>query len=86
MQTTETNRVFDRWPEFAGLVYVPHSQEEYERLVTILDRLTDEVGENDSHPLATLMEVVGVLVERYEDERIPVLAEASEATPERDQS
>ena len=32
--------------------------------------------EDESHPLASLMEVVGSLIERYEDEHVPELAEA----------
>jgi len=39
-----------------------------------LDSLIDEVGENESHPLASLMEIVGVLIEKYEDEHVPELA------------
>jgi HTH-type transcriptional regulator / antitoxin HigA len=35
--------------------------------------LVDEVGENESHPLASLMEIVGVLIEKYEDEDVPEL-------------
>ena len=40
----------------------------------MLDSLIDEVGENESHPLASLMEIVGVLIEKYEDEHVPELA------------
>jgi HTH-type transcriptional regulator/antitoxin HigA len=47
--------------------------EEYNRLVSLLDSLIDEVGEDESHPLASLMEVLGVLIERYEDEYVPEL-------------
>jgi len=43
-------------------------------LVALLDSLIDEVGENESHPLASLMEIVGVLIEKYEDEHVPELA------------
>lgn len=32
-----------------------------------------EVGEDESHPLASLMEIVGVLIEKYEDEHVPNL-------------
>jgi len=38
-----------------------------------LDGLIDEVGEDESHPLASLMEIVGVLIEKYEDEHVPEL-------------
>ena len=48
---------------------------EYDRLVTILDQLIDEVGEDETHPLASLMEVIGVLIEKYEDEHVPELDE-----------
>jgi hypothetical protein len=35
----------------------------------------DEVGEDENHPLASLMDVLGVLIEKYEDEHVPELAE-----------
>ena len=31
--------------------------------MTLFDRLIDEVGEDEAHPLASLMEVIGVLIE-----------------------
>ena len=37
-----------------------------------LDEL-DLVGEDESHPLASMMEVVGVLVAKYEEEYVPEL-------------
>jgi hypothetical protein len=46
---------------------------EYERLVAVMDRLIDQVGEDESHLLASLMEVIGVLIEKYEDEQVPEL-------------
>ena len=57
------------------VVFVPHAESEYQRLVGLLDTLIDVVGENESHPLASLMEVVGVLIEKYEDEHVPELTE-----------
>jgi HTH-type transcriptional regulator/antitoxin HigA len=61
------------WNALVGLVYVPHTEDEYRRLVGLLDALIDEVGEDETHPLASLMEVIGVLIERYEDEHVPEL-------------
>jgi HTH-type transcriptional regulator / antitoxin HigA len=75
VSTAEMTKALRTWPELANLVYVPHSEEEYQRLVKLLDSLIDEVGENESHALASLMEIVGVLVERYEDEHVPELIE-----------
>ena len=36
--------------------------------------MIDEVGESESHPLASLMEIVGVLIEKYKDEHVPQLS------------
>jgi HTH-type transcriptional regulator/antitoxin HigA len=47
--------------------------EDYNGLVSLLDSLIDEVGEDESHPPASLMEVLGVLIERYEGEHAPEL-------------
>jgi len=60
--------------EAKGSSFVPHTESEYRQLVELLDSLIDEVGEDESHPLASFMEVVGILIEKYEDERVPELA------------
>jgi HTH-type transcriptional regulator/antitoxin HigA len=70
----EVQRVERIWPALAPVLFVPHSETEFERLVALLDALIDVVGEDESHPLASLMEVIGVLIERYEDEHVPELA------------
>ena len=40
-----------------------------------LDNLIDEVGEDEKHPLVSFMEVLGVLIERYENAHVPELRE-----------
>ena len=37
------------------------------------NQLIDEVGENEQHPLASLMDIIGVLIKSYENEHIPEL-------------
>lgn len=74
MQNFDMSKTVDAWSVLAGKIYVPHSEEEYRQLVSLLDSFIDEVGENESHPLASLMEIVGVLIEKYEDEHVPELA------------
>ena len=61
------------WPSIADVLFVPHTVAEYDPLVAVMDELIDTVGEDDSHPLASLMEVIGVLIEKYEDENVPEL-------------
>ncbi len=65
----------DVWPRLAPVVFVPHGESEYQKLVDLLDDLIDIVGENENHPLASLMEVIGVLIEKYEDDHVPELTE-----------
>lgn len=73
MQNLDVSKTTAAWSSLAGKIYVPHSDEEYSQLVGLLDSMIDEVGEDESHPLASLMEIVGVLIERYEDEHVPEL-------------
>ena len=45
----------------------------YKKAISLLDSLIDMVGENEKHPLASLMELVGVLITQYEDAYVPEL-------------
>jgi HTH-type transcriptional regulator/antitoxin HigA len=71
--TSETRAALEAWPALERIVYVPRTQNEYENLVRLLDQLIDQVGEHESHSLASLMDVVGVLIEKYENEHVPEL-------------
>ena len=73
MIRAEIQAAQDVWPKLTPVVFVPHTESEYQRLVTVLDDLIDVVGEDESHPLASLTEVIGVLIEKYEDENVPEL-------------
>ncbi len=73
MAPVEAQKALRLWPAMAPLLYVPHTEEEYGRIVVFLDQLIDEVGEEEDHPLASLMEILGVLIEAYEMEHVPEL-------------
>jgi len=49
------------------------SREDYQELVQLLDRIIDEVGQEKSHQLASLMDVLGFLIEKYVDEHVTEL-------------
>lgn len=68
---TQLEKIAKIWPGIQNIFSVPHNQKEYNRLVNILDGLIDEVGENESHPLASLMETLGSLIESYEAQNFP---------------
>jgi HTH-type transcriptional regulator/antitoxin HigA len=75
MQSLNLDKTIQAWTSIAETVFVPHTEQEYEQLVELLDSLIDQVGENEAHPLASMMDVIGVLIENYEDEHIPELDE-----------
>ena len=73
LQNLDVKRAANAWSSLSGAVFVPHTEAEYNRIVALLDRLIDGVGEDENHQLASLMEVLSVLVERYEAEHVPEL-------------
>jgi len=59
------------WTTVSKILYVPHNEKEYREAVRLLDSLIDTIGEDETHPLAPLMEILGILIEKYEDEHVP---------------
>jgi HTH-type transcriptional regulator/antitoxin HigA len=59
------------WPDIQNIFSVPHNEKDYKKLVNLLDSLIDEVGDDESHPLASLMETLGSLIETYETHELP---------------
>jgi HTH-type transcriptional regulator/antitoxin HigA len=58
------------WPDIRPIFSVPHNEKDYNKLVSLLDSLIDEVGNNENHPLSSLMETIGSLIEIYESQNI----------------
>ncbi len=58
------------WPDIQPIFSVPHNEKEYNKLVRLLDNIIDEVGNNENHPLSSLMETIGNLIETYESKYI----------------
>ena len=48
------------------------TKKDYERAVNALDQIIDEIGEDEKHPLAELADALGVFIERYEAEHVPL--------------
>jgi HTH-type transcriptional regulator/antitoxin HigA len=58
------------WPDIQPIFSVPHNEKDYNKLVNLLDNLIDEVRNNENHPLTSLMETIGSLIETYESQYI----------------
>ncbi len=65
------------WPTIKAIFSVPHTEVEYQALVQALDDLVDEVGNNQNHELAPVMETIGNLIENYENREYKI----KEASP-----
>ncbi len=73
MKTLDINQTITNWTSIADTIFVPHTEAEYESLVNLLDWLIDQVGEDEIHPLASMMDVIAVLIENYESANVPEL-------------
>ncbi len=69
---TQLENIEKIWPSIQSVFSVPHSTKEYNFLVEMLDILIDEVGNNQKHKLAPVMETIGNLIENYEDQKYKI--------------
>lgn len=69
--STQIEEIAEIWPNIQNIFSIPHNEKDYDRLVQLLDGVIDEVGDDESHPLASLMETLGSLIESYEARNIP---------------
>lgn len=72
MVSTEIKNIEKVWPKVSHFFHVPRNEEEYLILSNILDELIDEVGNSESHNLASLMETIGILISAYEDKEYQI--------------
>lgn len=54
------------------------NERDYASMHALMEQLLDVVGDDEDHPLADLLDVIGVLVAQYEDENTPGLSAPSE--------
>ncbi|MFO1431499.1 MAG: helix-turn-helix domain-containing protein [Candidatus Competibacteraceae bacterium] len=60
----------EHWKYLAPLVARPENEADFEQLVSYLDPLLDEVGEDENHPLIRLVDIVSDAVSAYEAEQV----------------
>ena len=53
-----------------GLVL--RTEADYDKAVEMLNQLLDEVGDDESHPLFNFLEVLGTLIESYEEDHVKI--------------
>ena len=73
MPTIDIEKTLQARTNLKPILFIPRNKSEYEQLVIMFDNLIDEIGENENHSLASLMEILGILIENYEQENVPQL-------------
>ena len=73
MRTIDIEKTQQAWTNLNEILFIPRTESEYKQLVIMLDNLIDEIGEDENHSLASLMEILGILIENYEQENDPEL-------------
>ena len=62
------------WREFQSHAPVKlrtiENKRHYEAMVSLLDKLVDEIGEQESHPLMGLLDIVSFFIRDYEDRNV----------------
>ncbi|MCP4347925.1 MAG: transcriptional regulator [Desulfobacterales bacterium] len=77
MLTESYHEVLEHWISVRDLLSVPKSDEQCDRMIEFLNNLLYEVGNDEKHPLFSLIETLATLIEGYESKTIP----ESESTP-----
>ena len=60
-----------QWIEIAPYLTI-RNESEYDAAVERLNSLLDEVGDDESHPLYSLLDTLGILIEAYDNEHYPL--------------
>lgn len=55
------------WKHIAPIIHEPQNHAEYEKLANMLDELLDIVGDNESHELMCLVDVISHMISMYDE-------------------
>ena len=71
IQTPDIKEIAKIWPIASRVVSVIHTEAQYIQARDMLDKLVDEIGEDENHQLASLMETIAAHIEDYEEQTVP---------------
>ena len=64
-------RAWEAWRSVVGVTRID-TPEEYERVVHLINTIIDEIGQDETHPLAGVLDYLGDLVKAYEDAHVVI--------------
>ena len=73
-EAPEPKDILRAWKPFKKVLGVTsiHSKSDYLRLHATVEALLDEIGDNEAHPLAEVLDYLADQVKAYEDEHFPI--------------
>jgi HTH-type transcriptional regulator/antitoxin HigA len=69
--TVFTNQIQNYWKNISPLLTI-RDEREYDAAVERMNELLDEIGTDESHPLYSLLDTLGTLIQAYEEEHHPI--------------
>jgi HTH-type transcriptional regulator/antitoxin HigA len=64
--TLLTNEAVAHWATIAPILSI-RNEREYDRAVKQMNELLDEIGDNERHPLYSLLDTLGAVIHAYEE-------------------
>src|SRR5687768_9371406 len=61
-----SNKTLAHWTEIAPILSIGNERE-YDRAIKHLNELVDEVGDDEAHPLYSLLDTLGAVINAYEE-------------------
>lgn len=55
------------WKHISPIIHDPQNDDDYEKLASMLDQLLDIVGDNESHELMGLVDVISYMITQYDE-------------------
>ena len=70
----DLNALEHTWVAFDRIAHLRpiRSEDEYDRLIILMNTLLDVVGDQDVHPLAGLLDLVSELIEDFDEEHYAI--------------
>lgn len=65
------------WKHISPIIHEPQTDVEYDQLASMLDRLLDIVGDDETHELMGLVDVISHMISMYDDAHEDQLSEGS---------
>lgn len=69
--TLVTSELKTNWANIRPLLVI-RNEKELDKAIQHLNQLLDEVGENEKHPLYSLIDTLSTLIHAYEEEHYPI--------------